>query len=67
MEPSSSSSPEPIGASPITRPEARVVGRAPRPAKPIQSVKSKIVPEPDQIQSKPTRLPILPQSVSRGW
>ena len=49
---------EPIGT-PITnnspgRPEVRVVGRS-RPAKPIQSVKSRIVPEPDQIQSAPPR------------
>jgi hypothetical protein len=30
------------------------VGRArPQPGKPIQTAKSKIVPEPDQIQSKP--------------
>jgi hypothetical protein len=47
---------EPIGT-PITnnspgRPEVRVVGRS-RPAKPIQSVKSKIMPEPDQVQSAP--------------
>jgi hypothetical protein len=54
----------PIGT-PITnnnssgQPEVRVVGRA-RPAKPIQSVKSKIVPEPDQIQSRPPVRPDLP-------
>jgi hypothetical protein len=34
------------------RPDITSVGRA-RPTKPIQSVKSKIVPEPDQIQSAP--------------
>ena len=48
----------PIGA-PIAnnspgRPDVSMVGRS-RPAKPIQSVKSKIVPEPDQIQSAPPR------------
>jgi hypothetical protein len=37
------------------RPDVTMVGRA-RPTKPIQSVKSKIVPEPDQIQSaRPVR------------
>jgi hypothetical protein len=35
-----------------SNPVVRAVGRA-RPSKPIQTVKSKIVPEPDQIQSKP--------------
>jgi hypothetical protein len=30
-----------------------VVGRSPQPAKPIRSMKSRIVPEPDQIQSAP--------------
>ena len=54
---------EPIGA-PITnnspgRPEVRVVGRS-RPAKPIRSAKSAIVPEPDQIQSAPPTRPTLP-------
>jgi len=34
------------------RPEVRVVGRAPRPANPIRSAKSAIVPEPDQVQSE---------------
>ena len=33
------------------RPDVRVVGRSPQPAKPIRWVKSRIVPEPDQIQS----------------
>jgi hypothetical protein len=37
------------------RPDVTMVGRVSRPAKPIQSVKSKIVPEPDQIQSAPPR------------
>jgi hypothetical protein len=36
----------------LGQPVTVAVGRA-RPAKPIQTVKSKIVPEPDQIQSKP--------------
>ena len=54
---------EPIGA-PINnnspgRPEVRVVGRS-RPAKPIRSAKSAIVPEPDQIQSAPPTRPTLP-------
>ena len=50
----------PIGA-PIAnnspgRPEVRVVGRSPQPARPIRhSMKSRIVPEPDQIQSAPPR------------
>ena len=30
------------------RPDVRVVGRSPQPAKPIRWVKSRIVPEPDQ-------------------
>jgi hypothetical protein len=34
------------------RPSVSMIGRS-RPAKPIQSGKSKIVPEPDQIQSAP--------------
>jgi hypothetical protein len=34
-------------------PSVRVVGRARPGSKPIQTAKSKIVPEPDQIQSKP--------------
>jgi hypothetical protein len=51
-----SSRPDPVGT-PITnnssgQPEVRVVGRA-RPTKPMQSGKSRIVPEPDQIQSPP--------------
>jgi hypothetical protein len=32
-----------------------VIGRSPQPSKPIRSTKSKIVPEPDQIQSAPPR------------
>jgi len=56
--------PSRVGGGPITnnslgRPEVRVVGRS-RPAKPIHSVKSKIVPEPDQIQSAPPVRPTLP-------
>ena len=45
----------PISNNSPGRPDVTMVGRS-RPAKPIQSVKSKIVPEPDQIQSKPTRV-----------
>jgi hypothetical protein len=45
--------PVPVDALPS---EVRVVGRSPQPAKPIRSVKSGIVPEPDQVQSKPTRV-----------
>ena len=33
------------------RPEVRAVGRSSGPANPIRSAKSKIVPEPDQVQS----------------
>jgi len=36
------------------------VGRVSHPAKPIRSVKSAIVPEPDQIQSAPPVRPTLP-------
>ena len=46
----------PISNNSPGRPDVTMVGRSPRPAKPIQSVKSRIVPEPDQIQSKPTRV-----------
>ena len=49
----------PITNNSLGRPEVRVVGRS-RPAKPIHSVKSKIVPEPDQIQSAPPVRPTLP-------
>jgi hypothetical protein len=46
----------PISNSFSNHPDVRVVGRArPGSVKPIQTAKSKIVPEPDQIQSKPTR------------
>jgi hypothetical protein len=41
------------------RSEVRAVGRA-RPAKPIRSTKSAIVPEPDQIRSAPPVRPTLP-------
>jgi hypothetical protein len=43
------------------QPTVQVVGRA-RPAKPIRPMKSRIVPEPDQIQSKPLRrsMPLEP-------
>jgi hypothetical protein len=41
------------------RSEVRAVGRA-RPAKPIRSAKSAIVPEPDQLQSEPPVRPTLP-------
>jgi hypothetical protein len=41
------------------RSEVRAVGRA-RPAKPIRSTKSAIVPEPDQVQSAPPVPPTLP-------
>ena len=34
------------------RPEVSVVGRAPRPTKPVQSAKSAIVPDPDQVKSE---------------
>jgi hypothetical protein len=34
------------------QPEVRAVGRSPGSANPIRSVKSKIVPEPDQVQSE---------------
>ena len=36
------------------------VGRVSHPAKPIRSVKSAVVPEPDQIQSAPPVRPTLP-------
>jgi hypothetical protein len=39
--------------------EVRGLGRA-RPAKPTRSTKSKIVPEPDQLQSEPPVRPTLP-------
>jgi hypothetical protein len=41
------------------RPDVHVVGRA-RLAKPIRSVKSRIVPEPNQVQSAPPVRPALP-------
>jgi hypothetical protein len=59
------SRPDPhVAGVPITnnspgRPEVRVVGRS-RPANPIRSTKSAIVPEPDQIQSAPPVRPTLP-------
>jgi len=43
----------PISNNSPGRPDVTMVGRSPRPAKPIQSVKSRIVPEPYQIQSAP--------------
>ena len=45
----------PISNNSPGRPDVTMVGRSPRPAKPIQSVKSRIVPEPYQIQSAPPR------------
>jgi hypothetical protein len=58
----SSGGSERVSGAPITnnnspgRPEVRVVGRSPQPARPIRhSMKSRIVPEPDQIQSAPPR------------
>jgi len=48
----------PSNPSPPTNVHA--VGRVSRPAKPIRSVKSAIVPEPDQIQSAPPVRPTLP-------
>jgi hypothetical protein len=42
------------------RPDVHVVGRA-RAVKPIRSVKSQIVPEPDQIQSAPSVRPTRPE------
>ena len=48
----------PSNPSPPTNVHA--VGRVSHPAKPIQSVKSAIVPEPDQIQSAPPVRPTLP-------
>ena len=44
----------PIANNSPGRPDVRVVGRSPQPAKPIRrSMKSRIVPEPDQVQSEP--------------
>ena len=48
----------PSNPSPPTNVHA--VGRVSHPAKPIRSVKSAIVPEPDQIQSAPPVRPTLP-------
>jgi hypothetical protein len=46
----------PVSNSASNNPSVHVIGRArPGSMKPIQTAKSKIVPEPDQIQSKPTR------------
>jgi hypothetical protein len=59
QEPGPCSRPDPhVAGVPITnnapgRPEVRVVGRSPQPAKPIRSAKSAIVPEPDQVRSEP--------------
>jgi len=50
----------PISNNSPGRPDVTMVGRSPRPAKPIQSVKSRIVPEPYQIQSAPPVRPTLP-------
>ena len=44
----------PIGNNSPGQPVVQVVGQA-RPAKPIRSTKSRIAPEPDQIQSAPPR------------
>jgi hypothetical protein len=41
------------------RPDVTAIGRS-RPTKPVQSGKSKIVPEPDQLQSEPPVRPTLP-------
>jgi hypothetical protein len=54
-----------VGA-PITnnsagQPTVSVVGRSPRPTKPIRSMKSRIVPEPGQIQSKPPTRAEIPE------
>jgi hypothetical protein len=43
----------PIGNNSLGQPDVHMVGRSPQPAKPIRSMKSRIVPEPDQIQSAP--------------
>jgi hypothetical protein len=51
----------PISNNSPGRPDVRVVGRSPQPTKPIQSVKSKIVPEPDQIQSAPPTRREIPE------
>ena len=65
QNPGPGSHPDPhVAGGPITnnslgRPEVRVVGRS-RPAKPIRSTKSAVVPEPDQIQSAPPVRPTLP-------
>ena len=49
------------------RPEVRVVGRAPQPARPVQSAKSKIVPEPDQGKSeRPGSRPVTGPLEPRG-
>ena len=45
----------PISSNSAAHPDVHVIGRSPQPAKPIRSAKSKIVPEPDQIQSAPPR------------
>ena len=44
---------EPVSNNSAGHPSVHVIGRSPQPSKPVQSVKSRIVPEPDQIQSKP--------------
>jgi hypothetical protein len=62
--------PDPIGA-PIAnnsqgQPEVRVVGRA-RPAKPIRTAKSGVVPEPDQVTSRrPEPRPVTGPLEPRG-
>ena len=43
----------PTGNNSLGRPDVRMVGRSPRPTTPIRSVKSAIVPEPDQVRSEP--------------
>ena len=59
QEPDPGSHPDPhVSGVPISnnspgRPDVHVVGRSPRSTKPIRSVKSRIVPEPDQVQSGP--------------
>ena len=49
----------PVTNNPLGRAGVTMVGRS-RPTKPMQSGKSKIVPEPDQIQSAPPVRPTLP-------
>jgi hypothetical protein len=63
--------PDPVGAptgnNSLGQPEVRVVGRS-RPAKPIRSAKSVIVPEPDQIISRrPDPRPVTGPLEPRGW